>query len=197
MNSEAFPHPGLRRRLAEIGLPPERHCMRELLRVLPAELDGRPFDEMTADAIAEVLIYLVGKKVLSLPPAAALARDLEWGEQRCQAYGSHPALLELVIPYFAEGLKRNERCLWVAPAALASQIARQEDHRLRDLRNAGDQLEIIDCADWSPEACRREESRALSQGYNGLRLSGDAMHGAAGSLRIKVLCTHPANPFSG
>ncbi len=197
MNFEALPSEALRRQLAAIGVPPERHAMRELVQLLPAELDGRPFDEMTADAIAEVLIYLVGKKVLSVPPAAAVERDLEWGEQRCRAYRSHPALLELVIPYFAQGLKRNERCLWVAPAALASQIARQEDSRLRDLRDAGDQLEIIDCADWSALACRREEARALSQGYSGLRVSGDAVHGAAGELRIKVLCTHPAGPFSG
>jgi hypothetical protein len=71
MNFEDLPHEGLRRQLVAIGVPPERHGVRELLRMLPAELDGRPFDEMSADAVAEVLLYLVGKKVLSVPPAIA------------------------------------------------------------------------------------------------------------------------------
>jgi len=66
----------------------------------------------------------------------------------------------------SEGLRRR----LVAPAALASQIARHEANRLRDLHNADDQLEILDCA--APEACKREEARALSQGYSGQAFSG-------------------------
>ena len=196
MDLDDLPHEGLRRRLAAIGVPRERHGVRELLQMLPAELDGRPFDEMSADAVAEVLLYLVGKKVLSVPTAAPARADLAWGEQRCQAYGSAREALELVVPYFAQGLERNERCLWVVPRPLASLIARQDDHRLRDLRKVGDRLEIVHWADWSADAYRREEARARSEGYSGLRLSGDAMHGAVAKLRIKVLCTHPAETFS-
>lgn len=191
MSADSFPHEDLRRRLAEIGIPAERHGMRELANLLPAKLEQRPYDEATADAIAEVLLYLAGRNVLSLPAASA-APELAWGERRCRPYRSEEDLGRLVASFFAEGLRRNERCLWIAPRAIASQILRHANGYARDLQQAGDQLEIVDML----ENWQREEDRALTQGYSGLRISADAalhgagMHAAIAAGRVKMLCTH-------
>lgn len=192
MNAESLPHEALRRQLAAIGILPERQHLRALVELLPAQLDRRVYDEMSADTVAEVLIYLVGKKVLSVPPAAPAAPELAWGEHLCRPYRSQDELLGLVVPYLTQGLKRNERCLWVARPAVASQIVRQANGRAHDLREAGDQLEIVEVlADW-----QREEARALAEGYSGLRISLETgcaqaeMQAAISVRRIKVLCTH-------
>jgi hypothetical protein len=186
MSSTPFPAEELRRKLLEAGVPRERHALPQLLELLPASLERRPYDEMTPDMVAEVVVYLVAHGVLSVPPAAE--REPGWGEQVCRSYRTHDDLLDLVVPYFAQGLSRNERCLWVAPAALASRIGRQEDQRLRDLRELGDRLELVvdGIPDW-----QREERRSLAEGYAGLRVCGELMHAAIGHLRVKALCTHP------
>jgi hypothetical protein len=183
MSPESFPHPDLRRRLAELGISPARHAMRELLKLLPAALPRRPYDEASADAVAEVLIYLAEKNVLSLP----CLEDPLWGERLCQFYRTREELLALALPFLAQGLATNERCIWVAGDALASQAGDM-------LREAGDQLEIVDYA--GLDLWQREESRALAQGYNGLRLCADAAYeaqvdAAMEGRRIKALCTHP------
>jgi hypothetical protein len=72
LDTASFPREELRDRLAALGIPRERHRLDELVRMLPARLDGRPYDDFDADSVAEVLAYLVGKGVLE-PPSAELA----------------------------------------------------------------------------------------------------------------------------
>lgn len=189
MSFESFPHPDLRRRLTEIGIPSARHAMRELLKLLPAALPRRPYDEASVDAVAEVLIYLAERNVLTLP----LVEDPGWGKRRCQFYRTPEELLGLAVPFLAQGLATNERCIWIAEEALASRAGAM-------LGEASDQLEVIDAAELA--LWQREESRTLAQGYNGLRVCADAayeaqMDAAIAGRRIKALCTHPAAPHEG
>jgi hypothetical protein len=206
MNFESFPRPDLRRRLAELGVPPERHAMKALLELLPAALQGRPYDETSADAVAEVLIYLAERDVLSL---GADERDVAWGSHVCRFYGATRELVEIVAPYFGQGLRGNERCIWVAPDDVAAGAG------------LADGVEVFDPLDWYLDArgelrpteavlaaWQREEARALAEGYSGLRISGDAsflrpedraafagyearVHDAIGGMRLKALCTYP------
>lgn len=37
--------------------------------MLPARVDGQPYEDFDADSVAEVLIYLVSEGVLNLPTA--------------------------------------------------------------------------------------------------------------------------------
>lgn len=189
MNSEAFPHQDLRRKLAEIGVPPERHAMRELVKLLPGAMPRRPYDEASADAVAEVLIYLAGKNVLTLP----LVEDPPWGERLCRICRTPEDLLGLAVPFLAQGLAANERSIWVADEALAAQAGAL-------LGEAGSQIEIVEHAD--PGFWQREESRSVAQGYNGLRICADARYEAEmdawiAGRRIKALCTHAADSRKG
>ena len=179
MNSASFPHPDLRRRLIEIGVPPARDEMRELLKLLPAAMPNRAYDEASVDAVAEVLIYLAEKNVLTL----SLVEEPGWGERRCRSYRTREELLGLALPFLGHGLQANERCIWVADEALAAPL----------LGDASSQIEVIDYAE--APLWRREEERSLAQGYNGLRICVDAAHeaqmdAALAGRRIKALCTH-------
>ena len=179
LNPASLPSEELRRSLEALGIERERHRLGELIAMLPARLDGRPYDDFDADCVAEVLVYLVRKGVLDVATLELSGLRVEWGERLCHFYRREEELLELLGPFFRQGLARNERCVWVAgPAASAS--ARREIGSLADV------LEEGDCA------LQREESRALAQGYSGLRLCGEALAVDTQSSRTKTLSTYHA-----
>ena len=37
-----------------------------------------------------------------------------WGTRFCQFYQTKQDLIDILVPYFAEGLRNNEFCVWVA-----------------------------------------------------------------------------------
>jgi hypothetical protein len=164
----AFPSEALRRKLAAIGIPPERHALGELRRLLP----GEP-SRLDVDSVAEVVIYLVGKRVLEIPAGRLL---VPWGERRCAHYTSPQELVSVVLPWLRDGIAANERCIWLASSPLAI---------------AEDGLELIDPADWG-NSWQREEQRTLAQGYAGLRVCADmrALHDCEPGPRSRQLCMH-------
>jgi MEDS: MEthanogen/methylotroph, DcmR Sensory domain len=195
MNLDSYPRQGLRRRLAELGIAPERHRLAELMEMLPVKLDGRPYDEFDADAVAEVLVYLVGRGLMEVPSALAAALELPWGAHVCQFYRTEEELLELLVPYFKQGLDNRERCIWVLAPPLTPQAAR------RALGDPPDEdLTLVAAAQWNPPAdgLLTEEKRALWNGYLGLRVATSPLACAAPAndalegRRIKTICTYPA-----
>lgn len=88
-----------------------------------------------------------------------------------------------------------ERCVWLVRGP--SEKARHLIAALGDSQYSPDQLEIDDAADWVDDDARwkREESRALAQGYHGLRVCGEGLHlnGGTEGLRIKALGTYRAD----
>ena len=112
---------------------------------------------------------------------------LAWGSHFCQFYGERFDLLDSLIPYFKAGLEANEKCLWVTSDPLRAQDARTALRTaMPDLerRIASQQIEIIDHEDWYTRTGRtdadstlagwvKREQLALTQGFSGLRLTGN------------------------
>lgn len=187
MDPASLPSEKLRRELVALGVARERHRLGELIEMLPARLDGRPYEDFDADCVAEVLVYLVTKGVLDLPGPELAGLHVNWGERLCHFYRSEDELLSLLEPYFKQGLTTGERCIWIA-APGASHNARQEIASLGDCHGSPEQLEVVDdnCFSWS-----REQGRTVAQGYSGLRVCGEALAlDGKSAARIKALSTY-------
>ncbi len=113
--------------------------------------------------------------------------DVPWGTHFCLLYKTAEELLEVLVPYFVQGLAENEFCMWVtselvdveqAKAALSAVVP--------DLnaRIASGQLEIRHYTDWYIQDGQFDGERVLrgwvekvefaeQLGFEGLRLTGD------------------------
>ncbi len=110
-----------------------------------------------------------------------------WGTHFCQFYQTRQDLIDVLVPYFREGLLQNEFCMWITseplPVAEAQAALRQAVPDLDDYLQRG-QLEMLDYSEWyAPQGkfeARRvlqgwmdKEKFALGRGYEGLRLTGN------------------------
>jgi len=69
---------------------------------------------MSADAVAELLLYLIAKGVVTQPvPSNKALLDMPWGSHVCQFYDGKDDLVKMLVPYFKQGLERNEACVWL------------------------------------------------------------------------------------
>ncbi|WP_442756737.1 MEDS domain-containing protein [Methylocystis sp. JAN1] len=112
---------------------------------------------------------------------------LHWGAHICLMYASQDELLEILVPYFREGLLSNEYCLWITSRTLTPERAADALRAaLPDLDQylSNGQIEILDDTEWYTRggvfnAARVSEGwfdklhLALERGFDGLRLSGD------------------------
>ena len=125
------------------------------------------------------LRYLAARGIV-LPPAA-----LAWGERLCRTYDTAESLIALVLPWFREGLQDDERCIWQLGRGFSVAAARRALGTVAEY--SVDQVDIVE-AD-SPIDWAREETRALGQGYRGLRIGGERLHALGGlGRRTKTLC---------
>ena len=112
---------------------------------------------------------------------------IPYGTHMCHFYESGENLAAALVPYFAAGLRNNERGIWVTAeplgAALAKSAAKNAGLDVEAAMRKGS-LKILDHDDWYSEAGNLkgkevaqiwldEESRALAQGYGGLRIAGN------------------------
>jgi len=148
-------------------------------------------------------------------------KGIPYGIHMCHFYESAADLRAVLAPYFAAGLRNNERCIWIAAEPLGATLAKIA------AQNAGLDVEaamrkgsltILDHAEWYAEegtlkgdeivkVWLEEESRALAQGYSGLRITGNVtfltpatwdlfmdyeqgLNGALEGRRIVTLCTY-------
>jgi two-component system, sensor histidine kinase PdtaS len=114
--------------------------------------------------------------------------SLPYGAHMCHLYRDRDALVAALVPFFAAGLRANERCVWVtadplhAPEAAAELRRAGIDVGAKTRRGA---LEIVEFSEWTlrdgtslgpEEVCAMwlaEERRALEAGFAGLRISGN------------------------
>ena len=112
---EPSPHPNasLRKKLVVAGIPESEHTLDALMARMP-DLDSPLLQGLSADMMAELLLYLIAKGVVTLPMASDKALlDLPWGSHVCQFYDSKQDQLDMLVPYFKQGLERNEACAWL------------------------------------------------------------------------------------
>lgn len=109
------------------------------------------------------------------------------GTHMCHVYRTPADLLAALVPYFAAGLRANERCIWVTSAPLTEHLARRAlataGVDVEDAVHSG-QLSIVPHSEWYfkkehlsvDRLCDLwllEEEKALDRGYSGLRVSGN------------------------
>lgn len=118
-----------------------------------------------------------------------LVDDLSWGTHLCQFYESKQDLIDILVPYFAEGLRSNEFCMWVTSQPLevdeAKEALRREVPDLEE-RLRVRQIEIVPYSKWYLlngkfdsnrvlQAWVQKENEAVKRGFEGLRLTGNTL----------------------
>jgi hypothetical protein len=183
-----YPHPSLREKLVVAGIPESEQTAELLAARMPEDFRPESFQGMSVDMMAELLLYLIAKGVLTLPVAADKALlDMPWGSHVCQFYNRKEDLLEMLVPYFQQGLENHEACVWLvsdltvveARNALAA-VVPDLDYYL-----ASGQMQIRHCAEFytnpdgtvKPADMLRDQfagmgSAVSANGFRGLRASG-------------------------
>ena len=104
----------------------------------------------------------------------------------CHFFPTRQELIDGLVPYFEAGIDNNEQCIWLTSSPLPAQDALVEISQSEKLMRAvrSDQLRVFDAADWygeleSFDAERaiqlwlEKEQRALADGFQGLRITGN------------------------
>ena len=108
-----YPNEALRKKLVIAGIPESEHSIDSLAAKMP-DFEVRAFEGISADMLAELLLYLIAKGIVTLPIASDKALlDMPWGSHVCQFFDGKEDLVKMLVPYFKQGLDRNEACVWL------------------------------------------------------------------------------------
>lgn len=114
--------------------------------------------------------------------------DVPRGTHLAHFYRTQDDILEIMVPYFREGLRQHELCIWIAAEPLgvthAASALREAVPNLDEYIRQG-QIEIADDSNWygrsqpfDSAAMARQwidrEQAALDRGYDGIRVNGNA-----------------------
>ncbi|AKB47299.1 sensory transduction histidine kinase [Methanosarcina sp. Kolksee] len=113
--------------------------------------------------------------------------EVPWGTHFCQFYQTKQDLIDILVPYFKAGLENNEFCMWVTSEPLDVEEAKgalRKSIPEIDVYLEKGQIEIIPYTYWyvkegifdSQKVLNgwiEKLNRALANGYDGLRLSGN------------------------
>jgi len=114
--------------------------------------------------------------------------DRAWGAHLCLFYDTKEDLLEMVVPYFKAGFESDEYCVWVIPDILTqeeaytalrqilSSLGRDPDDRSFEI-HSGHDLYLADGhfdRDRVKATWNEKLAYALAEGYQGMRVVGDA-----------------------
>ncbi len=114
-------------------------------------------------------------------------KHIPYGVHMCNFYRSTGELADALVPFFAAGLRANERCIWITaepfPAQDAKAALAQTGMDVQDAIARG-ALAVRDYDDWYAKSGTlqgnqvmdlwlEEERRALADGYAGLRITGN------------------------
>lgn len=145
---------------------------------------------------------------------------IPWGSHFCQMYSTQDDLAQSLVPYFAAGLVNNERCIWITSEPYGAEKAAADfKNVMPEFRNAisRGRIKIYDYDEWYTrlpggkiaERWLEEEELALSEGWEGLRISGNTsfvgpsswdafmeyerlIHKAIADRKIIALCSYSA-----
>jgi hypothetical protein len=109
-----------------------------------------------------------------------------YGLHMCHFFPTRQELIDGLVPYFEAGIDNNERCIWVTSSPLPAQDALIEISKSEKLMQAATsgQLRVFDAVEWYGESetfdaeqaiqhWLEEEQRALADGFQGLRITGN------------------------
>ncbi len=128
-----------------------------------------------------------GSKQGVRPSGISLIGPVSWGTHFCQFYETKQDLIEVLVPYFREGLRNNEFCMWITSAPLqvkeATEALRKAIPNLDDYLQGG-QLEILDYSQWYTKSGKFDAGEVMDgwvgkledarqRGFDGLRLTGN------------------------
>ncbi len=113
--------------------------------------------------------------------------EISWGTHLCYFYEKKEDLLEMLIPYFREGLEENNYCVWITPEELnRSEVINSLKNSIPNFKSYlhNNQIKIVSYQDWYVndktlnldlvlENWINHLNQALDGGYNGLRVTGD------------------------
>lgn len=187
MKIAQYPNATLRKKLLVAGIPESEQSLESLLTRL-SELDAPLLKGLSADMTAELLLYLISKGVVSLPKESDKALlDLPWGSHVCQFYETKQDQLDMLVPYFKQGLERNEACAWLVGDLTVDEARNALAAAVPDLadRMAKGQMQIVHYAEFytdpngtvkAPEQLSYQfaalGAAAKADGFEGLRASG-------------------------
>ena len=112
---------------------------------------------------------------------------IPYGAHFCHFYSKRQDLIDSLVPYFQAGLKNDERCLWIAADPLRAEEARVEIAQtmpsVEGMIKDG-HIRIFDARKFFGGTKGKgskdplglwltEERKALSEGYQGLRIAGN------------------------
>ncbi|MFY0583260.1 MEDS domain-containing protein [Cystobacter fuscus] len=142
------------------------------------------------------------------PSGLPVVGSLPWGAHFCQFYEGREELVDSLVPYFKAGLDNNERCLWVTSEPLRAEDARTALRQVvPDLveRERRHQIEIINHQDWYARTGKADpdstlhgwverEDRTLTDGFAGMRLTGNAYWVERSDWKGFVIVVRDAGP---
>ena len=113
--------------------------------------------------------------------------DVPWGTHFCHFYHTREDLIDILVPYFKKGLESNEFCMWVTSQPLGVEEAKEALRKAAsdiDIYLENGQLEILPYYHWYVKDGTFDSDRvlngwveklkkALANGYDGLRLTGN------------------------
>jgi hypothetical protein len=187
MSTSQYPNEALRKKLIVAGIPASEHDMESLVAQIP-DFSARAFQDMSADMLAELLLYFIAKGLVSLPVASDKALlDMPWGSHVCQFYNCKEDQLQMLVPYFKQGLERNEVCVWLVADLTVEEARNALEAAVPDLESylAKGQMHIRHYSDLYTDAdgsvkpagqlsvqFAAMESTVGPSGFAGLRASG-------------------------
>jgi hypothetical protein len=111
---------------------------------------------------------------------------MRWGTHVAQLYKNKDDIKDVLVPYISQGLKENELCVWVTCEMSEAEAKDAIQTNVPDLQEYLDkrQLQLFSYKDWyitdggfqiqkALEGAVNKCHEAVSQGYSGLRATGD------------------------
>jgi two-component system, sensor histidine kinase PdtaS len=187
VNSPQYPNAFLRQKLVVAGIPESEHSLESLAARIP-DFSAKSLQSMPADTVAELLLYFIAKGLVDLPvPDSKALLDLPWGSHVCQFYNHKDELTKMLVPYFKQGLERNEACVWLvgdltideARDALAAAVPRLDRYMAKgqmQIRHYSEFYTNPNGTVKAPDELSRQfaemGSTVRAKGFEGLRASG-------------------------
>jgi hypothetical protein len=176
------------KKLVVAGIPESEHSAESLAARMPTDFSAQSFQGISVDMMAELLLYFIAKGIVTLPVAADKALlDMPWGSHICQFYKRKEDLVKMLVPYFKQGLEKNDACVWLvgdltveeARSALAAVVPGLERYMAKGQMQIRHYTELytnpngtVKPADELSEQFAEMGSTVRAKGFAGLRASG-------------------------